>query len=48
MGDAFDAIRDGKTFEPSVVDAVRILEIQDAVYTYARQGATTHGPYPMG
>lgn len=48
MGSAFDAIRDGKTFEPSVVDAVRILEIQDAVYAHARQSVTTHGPYPMG
>ena len=48
MGNAFDAIRDGRTFEPSVVDAVRILEIQDAVYAHARQSVTTHGPYPMG
>ena len=48
MGSAFDAIRDGKTFVPSVVDAVRILEIQDAVYAHARQSVTTHGPYPMG
>ncbi|MCE2400057.1 Gfo/Idh/MocA family oxidoreductase [Candidatus Poribacteria bacterium] len=48
MGKAFDAIRDGGTFEPSVVDAVRILEIQDAVYAHARQSLTTHGPHPMG
>ena len=48
MGRAFDAIRDGSTFEPTVVDAVRILEIQDAVYAHARQGTTTHGPHPMG
>ena len=48
MSSAFDAIRDGKTFEPSVIDAVRILEIQDAVYAHARQSLTTHGPYPMG
>ena len=48
MGKAFDAIRDGGTFEPSVVDAVRILEIQDAVYAHARQSVTTHGPHPMG
>ena len=48
MRSAFDAIRDGNTFEPTVVDAVRILEIQDAVYAHARQGVATHGPHPMG
>ena len=48
MEKAFDAIRDGSTFEPSIVDAIRILEIQDAVYAHARQGVTTHGPHPMG
>ncbi len=48
MEKAFDAIRDGSTFEPSIVDAVRILEIQDAVYAHARQSVTTHGPHPMG
>lgn len=48
MGRAFDAIRDGSAFEPTVMDAVRILEIQDAVYAHARQGITTHGPHPMG
>ena len=48
MGTALDTIRDGGTFEPTVVDAVRILEIQDAVYAHARRGVTTHGPHPMG
>ena len=48
MGAAFDAIRDSGAFEPTVVDAVRILEIQDAVYAHARQGVITHGPHPMG
>ena len=48
MGSAFDAIRDGKSFTPSVIDAVRILEVQDAVYAHARQNVTTHGPHPMG
>ena len=48
MGGAFDAIGDGNTFTPRVVDAVRILEIQDAVYAYARRGVPTHGPHPMG
>ena len=48
MGAAFDAIRDGGTFEPTVADAVRILEVQDAVYVHAQQGVITHGPHPMG
>ncbi|MDE0684897.1 MAG: Gfo/Idh/MocA family oxidoreductase [Candidatus Poribacteria bacterium] len=48
MGSAFDAIRNGDTFEPTVADAVKILEIQDAVYAHARQGTATHGPHPMG
>lgn len=48
MNTAFDAIRDGNSFEPSVIDAVRILEIQDAVYAHARESETTHGPHPMG
>ena len=48
MRKAFDAIRDGDTFEPTVAEAVRILEIQDAVYALARQSVTTHGPHPMG
>ena len=48
MSKAFDAVRDGTPFEPTVADAVRILEIQDAVYAHARQGVTTHGPHPMG
>ena len=48
MGKALDASREGKAFEPTIVDAVRILEIQDAVYAHARQGVMTHGPHPMG
>lgn len=48
MSKAFDAIQNESAFEPSVVDAVRILEIQDAVYAHARQSITTHGPHPMG
>lgn len=48
MGTALDAICDGNAFEPTIVDAVRILEIQDAVYAHARQGVMTHGPHPMG
>lgn len=48
MGKALDAIRDRQTYEPSITQAVRILEIQDAVYTHARRDVTTHGPHPMG
>jgi predicted dehydrogenase len=48
MGGALSAIRDGNAFEPTIVDAVRVLEIQDAVYEHARAGAMTNGPHPMG
>lgn len=48
MGNAFDAIRDGNSFDPSVVDAVQILEVQDAVYAHARQSEASNGPYPLG
>ena len=48
MNNAFDAIRENSIFEPSIVDAVRILEIQDAVYEHARQNKTSNGPHPMG
>ena len=48
MGAAFEAIQTHGNVVPTVVDAVRILEIQDAVYTHARQGTITHGPHPMG
>ncbi len=48
MDSAFDAIREGVSFEPTVTDAVRILEIQDAVYAHARQNEISNGPHPMG
>ncbi len=44
MGNALDAIHNGNPFAPSVVDAVRILEIQDAVYAHARQGVILRSP----
>ena len=47
MGKALDASREGNAFEPTIVDAVRILEIQDAVYAHAQQGVMTYGPHPM-
>lgn len=48
MNMAFDAINNGVSFIPSVVDAVRILEIQDAVYAHARDNVNTNGPHPLG
>ncbi len=48
MGNALDAIPNGGSFVPTVIDAVRVLEIQDSVYAHARQGITTHGPHPIG
>lgn len=38
----------GACLDACLPDAVRILEIQDAVYAHARQGVMTHGPHPMG
>ena len=48
MREALSAINDGRAFEPTVLDAVRILEIQDAVYDHARGSTMTNGPHPMG
>jgi predicted dehydrogenase len=45
---ALTAIEEGRTFAPNVADAVRILEVQDAVYDYARANALTNGPHAMG
>lgn len=47
MGEALSAILDGRAFEPNILDAVRILEVQDAVYDYARGSTMTNGPHPM-
>ncbi len=43
-----DAIAEGKPFTPSIAQAVRILEVQDAVYDHARQNPVANGPHPMG
>ena len=48
MGEGLLAIKDGRTFEPNILDAVRILEIQDAVYDHARGSTMMNGPHPMG
>lgn len=42
------SIARGKPFSPSITQAVRILEIQDAVYNHARRNPVTNGPHPMG
>lgn len=42
------AIREGRPPETSILDAVRVLEIQDAVYDHARANPVTNGPHPMG
>lgn len=42
------AIDEGRQFEPSIVQAVRILEIQDAVYDQARNSRISNGPFPLG
>ena len=43
-----DALEHGRTFEPDITQAVRILEVQDAVYEHARGNTLTNGPHPMG
>ncbi len=48
MQNALDAIRDGTRFPPTVVEAVRVLEIQDAVYAHARQNVANHQKHPLG
>ena len=45
--DALNALRLGTPFEPSIHQAVRILEIQDAVYARARANPAANGPHQM-
>ena len=45
---ALTALAEGRPFTPNIDQAVRILEIQDAVYDHARRSPLTNGPYPMG
>ncbi len=42
------ALQEGRAADTSIRDAVRILEIQDAVYDHARANPVTNGPHPMG
>ena len=46
--DGLGALADGRPAETNILDAVRILEIQDAVYAYARANPASNGPHPMG
>ncbi len=45
---ALAAIAEGRSFKPDITDAVRILEVQDAVYAHARANPITNGPHPLG
>jgi hypothetical protein len=45
---ALVAIEEGRSFEPNIADAVRVLEIQDAVYEHARANPMTNGPHKLG
>ena len=48
INEGLSAIQEGRVPETNILDAVRILEIQDAVYDHARLNPLTNGPYPMG
>jgi predicted dehydrogenase len=45
---ALAAVQEGRSFEPNIADAVRILEVQDAVYAHARANPLANGPHVMG
>ena len=45
---ALTALADGRSFIPNIDQAVRILEIQDAVYDHARRSTLTKRPVPYG
>ena len=45
---ALTALAAGRSFTPNIDQAVRILEIQDAVYDRARRNPLTNGPHPHG
>jgi hypothetical protein len=47
IADGLQAVGEGRCYEVSVTDAVRILEVQDAVYERARAQPRTNGPQPM-
>ena len=43
-----EAIADGRIGVPDVMQAVRVLEVQDAVYEHARSTAVASGPFANG
>ena len=43
-----EAIAAGRIGDPDVMQAVRVLEVQDAVYDHLRSNAAAAGPYPLG
>lgn len=43
-----EAIAEARIGTPDVMQAVRVLEVQDAVYDYARSTAAACGPLPLG
>ena len=45
---ALAAIEAGNSFAPTIGDALRILEVQDAVYAFARANPNSNGPHPLG
>ena len=47
MDEALSAISEGRAFEPGIQTAVRVLEVQDAVYDFARKATMTNGPHEM-
>ena len=48
IDEGLSALQEKRAPETNILDAVRILEIQDAVYDHARTNPVTNGPHPMG
>ena len=48
IDEALTALGEGRAAETNILDAVRVLEIQDAVYDHARANPATNGPHPLG
>ena len=48
INEGLSSLQEGRVPETNILDAVRVLEIQDAVYDHARASPITNGPYPMG
>ena len=48
INQGLSALQEGRAPETNILDAVRVLEIQDAVYDHARANPMTNGPHPMG